>query len=194
MAINEQELILTAREMLTELPEAVHFSRENLRALIQPAIWLWQEKINDDPRKREQFIVESDAITISQGQADISTEVDAKGFRLDFIRDSDIVIAYGLPNYTVKFVNSLNRLSSIGRQDKFYVLAYMSGSHITFKDAGSVDIDDINGSFTLRSIALPTSLDALPSSAKAELSIILADLAKTEIGQQNRGLDVPPEQ
>lgn len=195
MAIDENILILTAREMVTELPESVDFSRESLRMMIKPAISIWQNQTNDDPQRRQNFIVESDAITIAAGQADLSTQIDTKGFRVDFIKESDIVIAYsgsGIINYKVKFVNDFDRLISPGRQDKFFILAYLSGKQITFKDAGQINVDTIGGSFKIRSVVIPSDLAGLPASVMPEIALVIADLCKKRIKDQNRGLNMKP--
>jgi hypothetical protein len=193
MAIDLNTLVLTAREQLTELPESVQFSRENLRALIAPAISAWQEQTNDDPNKRQPFIVESGAITIVNGLADILAEVEARGFRLDFIKDSDIEIAYAkTPVFQVKFVNSLDRLQMHGRQDRFLIKVYRSGTRFYFKDAGATDITSMNGSFTLRSVVIPNDPAQLPASVMPQIATAIADLARKQLAQQNRGLNMPP--
>lgn len=192
MAIDLSQLVLTAREMLSELPESVHFSRENLRALVKPAISLWQSQTNADITRRQNFIVDSAAINVVDGVADIGPEVDAKGFRLDFIRESDIVLPYQLPTYTVKFVNSFDRLMSTGRQDKFYILAYLSRTRLTFREAGEVLIDTMNGTFILRSTVIPVDPAVMPVSVMPEIAMVIADLARARESKENRGLDIPP--
>jgi hypothetical protein len=195
MAINTEELIFEARAMLTELPESVTLSRDNLFDMIRPAIQLWQEKTNADIGKRQNFIKQSTDINIVDGFADISTVVDSLGYRLDFLHESDIYVPYAgevNANYTVKFVNSLNRLMSIGRQDKFFVLAFLSGSSITFKEPGEVGFGSMNGTFQIRSVVIPTDLTQMPASVMPEIAVILADLAAKQIKQQNRGLDRTP--
>lgn len=193
MAIDLLQLILTAREMLTEEPEAVSYSRENLRALVRPAISLWQLQTNADITRRQNFIVDSAAIAIVDGVADIGPEVDAKGFRLDFIRESDIVLPYQLPTYTLKFVNSFDRLMSAGRQDKFYILAYLSGTRLTFREAGEVLIDTMNGDFILRSTVIPIDPSVMPVSVMPEIAMVIADLARARAPKENRGLDISPQ-
>jgi hypothetical protein len=194
MAIDVEELILTARGMLTELPESVTLSRDNMFDIIRPAIQLWQEKTNMDIGKRQNFIVQSNDIDIVEGVADISTAIDTYGYRLDFLHESDIYLTYTgerNANYTVKFVASLNRLMSIGRQDKFFILAYLSGSVITFKSPDEVGFGSMDGAFQIRSVVIPNNLADMNRSVMPEIAVILADLASKQIKQQNRGLDKP---
>lgn len=189
MAIEIEKLILQARESVTELPESVTLSRESLYALIPQAILVWQERTNENPQKRQNFIRESGEISITDGTADIESEVNEKGFRLEYIKASDIEIATGQnPRFQVKFVNSLDRLRMAGIQDRFFILAYLSGYKITFKDAGE-EPGTMNGAFTLRSVVLPTDLTDMNESVLPELALVLGELAKNQLAQQNRGLD-----
>lgn len=192
MAIVVNDLIMTAREILTELPESVHFSRESLRALVKPAISLWQDRTNADRNKRQNFVVTSNDISIIAGFADIATAVDAYGFRLEYIADADIVLPYGEPNYRVKFVNSFDRLVSIGRQDKFFTLAYLSGTQITFREAGVVELGTLDGTFKIVSPVIPSNLATLNAGVMPEIAIAVADLARAQMREQNRGLNIPP--
>jgi hypothetical protein len=194
MAINAEDLILTARSMLTELPESVTLSRDALFDMIRPAIYLWQEKTNQDLGKRQNFIVQSEDIPIVNGVADIGNIVDKYGYRLDFLHESDIYMPYTgetNANYTVKFVNSLNRLQSVGRQDKFFILAYLSGKSITFKGPDEVGFGAMETTFQIRSVVLPSDLGEIPDALMPEIAVLLADLAAKQLKQQNRGLDRP---
>jgi hypothetical protein len=194
MAIDSEDLILTARSMLTELPESVMLSRDNMFDQISPAISLWQERTNADLGKRQNFIRQSGDINIVDGVADISQAITDYGYRLDFLHDSDIYIPYTgerNANYTVQFVASLNRLMSIGRQDKFFVLAYLSGETITFKFPEEVGFGSIDATFQIRSVVIPGDLSKIPASVMPDIAVILADLASKQIRQQNRGLDRP---
>lgn len=192
MAINPEELILAARDMLTELPESVIFSRDNLQGLIKPAIAVWQEQTNNDPQKRHDFIVESNDITIILGVADISTEVDATGFRVDFLKEGDIEIAYAKsPNFTVKFVNSLDRLKMKGRQDQFFMKVYLNGMEMRFKEPGLADIDTLNGTFRIRSVVIPSNLADLSRSVMPMIATVVADLAKKQFAEKHRGVELP---
>lgn len=196
MAIDVEELILAARDMLTELPESVVFSRDNLLGLVKPAISLWQDQTNENPQKRQNFIVESAAVVVAAGVCDLAAEIDSKGFRLEFIKENDIALTItgGItqaPDLMVKFVNSLNRLKMKGRQDRFFTLAYLSGTLITFKQAGSTAVDEIAGTLKLRSPVIPSDLSTMNKAVMYELAILVADLAKQQFRQQNRGLDKP---
>lgn len=196
MAINTDELVLTARDLITELPESVIFSRENLFSLIKPAISLWQDQTNSDPQKRQNFIVESGLIFIASGIADLSSEIGLKGFRVEFIKDSDVTLSIAgvapqVPQLNVKFVNSVNRLAIVGRQDRFFHLVHLSGSRMTIRAAGSPSIAATNGTLTLRAPVIPSDLTTLNKPVMYEIAILLADLAKQQYKEQNRGLDIP---
>lgn len=196
MAINVEELLLTVRDLLTELPESVIFSRDSLLGMVKPAIAQWQDATNEDPQRRQNFIVESDPITIAAGVADLSAQVDAKGFRLEFVKENDIaltVTGYSsqTPNYQVKLVNSLDRLMTKGRQDKFYHLAYLSGTKLTLRTAGTTVINGMAGSLKLRAPVIPADLATMNKPMMYELAAVIADMAKKQFLQQNRGLDVP---
>lgn len=188
-----EKLIFQAREQLTELPESVMLSRESLRALVPPAIALWQERTNGNLQKRQNFIRESGDIAVVDGVCDIAEVIDQFGFRLEFIRESDIEIEYpGTPAFQVKFVNSLDRLKMVGRQDKFFTLCYLSGTKMTFRYAGDAYIDSLNVSFKIRSVVFPTDLTDMNEALLPELSLVLAELAGNQLKEQNRGLNIPP--
>lgn len=190
MAISIDELVFQAREQITGLPESVEFPRDAIRAVIPAAIAVWQERTNANPEKRQNFIRESSPITILANVADLESEVNAKGFRLEFISAADIEIAYETElRLPVKFVNSLSRLRLAGRQDRFFIKAYLSGTRLTFYQPSG---EEVNGSFTLRSVVLPSDLTDMNESILPELATIVAELLKKRYYQQNRGLDINP--
>ena len=194
MPIDIKQLVLMAREQLSELSSAVHFSEENLYALIRPAIAMWQEETNNDPQKRQSFIVESGKISPVAGVYDLSDAIDTYGFRLDWLKESDIEIAYDpaqAPEFTVKFVNSLDRLKMVGRQDKFFHLAYLSGTNLRMRKAGSTTADAMMDDIVIRSAAIPSDPSELNAGIMPELSTAIANLARREIMAENRGLNVP---
>lgn len=92
----------------------------------------------------------------------------------------------------MKFVNSLDRLKLVGRQDLFYCLAYMSGTRITFRYPGEADADTLNASFKIRSVVLPQDLTDMNEAILPELALVLAELAGHQIKEQNKGLNRPP--
>jgi hypothetical protein len=198
MAITLDELVSASRELVTELPESVIFSYENIAALIPSAIALWQQKTNNDVSKRQAFIQESENISLTSvtgfgAEANILPQVDAKGFKLEFIKDSDIEIAYatgGEPNFTVKFVPSLDRLKIFGRGDKFFIKAYLSGTNIKFRKSDGLAF---TGTMKIKSVVLPSDLTTLPASVKGDLALIVAELAKLEIREKNLGLNISPQ-
>ena len=195
--IELDEIVFAAREQLTELPESVTLSRQSLRAMVPASIALWQNEINANPARRHNFLQRSPNIRIASGVADISQVVETMGYRLDFIHESDIEIAYSKqPVLHVRFVNSKNRLYLGSRQDRFYVLAYLTGTKITFRDpdaAANVDATaTMNGQFTMRSVVLPTDLSKMPRSVLPDLAVALADLARQQLREQNRGVNIAP--
>ena len=192
MAITVDELVFQAREQITGLPESVEFPRDAIRAVIPAAIAVWQERTNANPEKRQNFIRESAPITIVEDVADLESEVNAKGFRLEFIHGSDIEIAYDVEiPLPVKFVNTLDRFKLAGRQDAFFIKAYLSGTRLMFRQPSG---EAMNGSFTLRSAVLPTDLTQMNKAILPELATIVAELLKKRFYQQNRGLDINPKQ
>lgn len=183
MSINVEELILAARDILTEEPESAEYSRDALLGLVKPAIVAWQDQTNQDVQKRQNFVVQSAAITITNGIADLSTEIDSKGFRIEFIKDSDIEVAISgvspiSPEILVKLVSTKDRLNYRGRQDKFFVVGYLSGSRITFRAPGSGAINSLNGTMTLRAPVIPSDLTAMNKPIMYELAIVIAQMAK----------------
>lgn len=194
--INREKLIHLVREQITELPESVLFSRDNISSLIQPGIALWQEQTNNNKQKRHNFI-QQESVPIANGAADLSSAIDNKGFRLEYIREGDLEITTrdATPNLTVKFVASLNRLKLPGRADKFFVLAYLSGTSIRFRDPDAASGEDplltMSGDAVLRSVVLPNYLDGVPESIAPELALVIADLARKQFLEQNRGLNLP---
>lgn len=190
MAIDVDQLVLLAREQLTELPESVIFSRENLRALVPSAVALWQEQTNSNHEKRHAFLKESDDIDVEANVADIADAVDEYGFRLDFIRDSDVLVSYDSPiKLRTVFVSSIDRLRMPGRQDRFFVLAYLRGTQIEFCHPNFIEW---SGTFRLRSVVIPFDLWEIPAPLAPELALVVAELARREFTQQNRGLNVEP--
>ena len=193
--IDSLELILLARDGLTELPESVIFSRENLLGLIPQAITLWQDRTNANPEKRHNFLILSDNISIRNSAADISEALDEFGYRVEYIAGSDVLLeGTNLPKKKVTFVNSWDRLAHPGRQDKFSNLAYLQGKIITFRNplaTGNTDpLKSLNARFKLNSVVIPNDLNEIPNSVMSDLALILAEIAKGEFRQQNRGLDI----
>lgn len=182
-----------ARDLLTDLPESVTLPRDVLFSMIKPAIAIWQLQTNDDPQRRQNFIVASAPIAIAAGEADISAEVEAKGFRLDLIKESDIELpGSGEVNFAVKFMSSLDRFKMRGRQDRFFYKCYMSGTRLRFCEPGANWDDGYNGSLVLRSVVLPNDPGTMSKTLMPELAIVIADLARKQIREQNRGLNRPP--
>ena len=191
--IDTETLILRAREHLTELPESVIFSRENLIALLPSAISAWQTETNQNKTRRQAFVIESDPVEISDGEADLTDEFDDKGFRLDFLLEGDISLLTDgkAAAFNIKFVPSRDRLALIGRQDKFFTLAYLSGTRIYLR-SGTGASGELNGELLIRSVVLPADLEEFPSYIEPELATALAKLARMQFSAQNRGLDMPP--
>lgn len=191
MSIDVNDLIFRAREQVTGLPESVEFPRDAVRAVIPSAIAVWQERTAADPEKRQNFIRESDPIVIdTDGVADIEEQVNAKGFRLEFINASDIELTYSADiKFSVKFVNSLDRFLMQGRQDAFFIKAYQSGPKIRFRQPSGLPIE---ADLVLRSVVLPSDLEDMNASILPELATIVAEILKKRFYNQNRGLDIQP--
>lgn len=179
--------------MVTELPESVTLSRENILACIPAAIALWQDRTANDPHKRIQWVVESDLISVTANVATIAAQMEAKNFRYEWLHESDIIVAYAAkgPSLTVKFVNSYDRLQMSGPQDSYFLLAYISTSGtITFKKPGTSSWTASN-IFKIRSVSIPSELNSLPASVLPELMLVLAEILKAQFRDQNRGVALP---
>lgn len=192
MAI-EQQSLLAVREMITELPESVTLSRENIMACVPAAIALWQDRTANDPHKRVQWFVESGNVSVAANVADISSIMETNGFRYEWLHESDILVSYAAkgPSLAVKFVNSYDRLKMTGPQDDYFLLAYVSTSGtITFKKPGTSSWTASNV-FKIRSVAVPGTLGAMPASILPELMLVLAEILKAQFRDQNRGVALP---
>lgn len=193
MAIDTEELILMARDMLTDLPESVSIPRDMLYTLIKPAIALWQLQTNDDPARRQNFIVASDAQVITDTVCNLSGAIDTFGFRMDMIKEGDIEIAYaGEVNFKVKFFNSLDRFKIRGRQDKYFYKCYISGTTLRFIQPGASATALFSGSFVLRSVVIPSDPASLNQAVMPEIAINIADLVRKQIRMNNKGAERPP--
>lgn len=193
MAIDTEELVLMARDMLTDLPESVSIPRDMLFTLIKPAIALWQLQTNDDPARRQNFIVESNSQTITANVCDIATAIDTYGFRMDLIKEGDIEMTYaGEVSFKVKFFNSLDRFKLRGRQDKYFYKCYMSGTKLRFIEPGASSSDTFAGTFVIRSACIPSDPAALNQSVMPEIAINIADLVRKQIRMNNKGAERPP--
>lgn len=190
MAIDPLQLVLTARDMVTDLPESVTLPRDAIHSIIPSAIAIWQLQTANDPEKRQNFIVESGTITMTNNVADLAAEIASKGFRMEFIHEGDIEISYaGTMNFTVKFIKTLDRFKIKGRQDAFFIKCYMSGTTLRFCKANSPWTEDWDTTFKIRSVVIPSDLTLLPPSVLPELAIVLADeLRKTLPREKNLGL------
>lgn len=191
MAIDPLQLVLTARDMVTDLPESVTLPRDAIFSMIPSAIAIWQLQTANDPEKRQNFIVESGTITMTNNVADIASEIASKGFRMEFIHESDIEISYtGSTNFTVKFIKTLDRFKLRGRQDKFFVKCYMSGTTLRFCKANAAWTEDWDTTFKIRSVVIPSDLTSLSPSVLPEIAIVLADeLRKMMPREKNFGLN-----
>jgi hypothetical protein len=183
-----EELVMRTREMLTDEPESALLPREQLIAVIPIAISEWQKKIVKDRAQLEAFRVETGEITIADGVADLSNEVNAKNIRLDLLTESDIEFVSG-PTFpfikTVQFVRSYDRLTLGGIQDKFFILAFLSGYQLRFRNPDTSPGDDatqtLTGTFKIRGISIPNDLEDVPETMTGDIAVILADLLRKRI-------------
>lgn len=194
MAIDPEKLVLVCRDMLTELPESVTLSRDNIFSLIKPAISIWQDQTNNDPRKRQNFVVRSRNISIRTGIADIASAVDDGGFRIEFFADGDVsVTTQGITGYRpAKFVSSRDRLYRTGRQDRFRDLIYLQGLKLLVKGKGQATPDTTTGSLVIASPVLPTDLSRFNEPVMYEIATVMADLAKKQLPDRNIALGQQP--
>jgi hypothetical protein len=194
MAIDPEKLVLTARDMLTELPESVTLSRDNLFGMIKPAISVWQDQTNNDPAKRQNFVVTSTDVDIEAGIAEYLPQGRrCKGFRVEFFADGDVSLTTdGVTGYRpAKFVSSRDRLYRNGRQDKFRDLIYLQGMQLLVKGKGETVPENTNGTLVIASPVIPSDLADINGAVMYEIATVMADLAKKQLQQQNRGLDRP---
>ncbi len=195
--INIEELVLQAREHLTELPESVIVSEDSLAALVPSAIAVWQLKTAKDRNKRQNFVVKSEPLTVTDGELDLSAAIETYGFRLDMLEEGDLEFTGSTDKkYGIKFIASRDRLKFPGIQDKFFTLAHLSGTTIQFRDPAAVSpanpLTSLNGEIIIRSVVLPKELTDIPYTVLPELALELADLARRQFNSQNRGLNIPP--
>lgn len=192
MPIDPDLLILRTRDLLTDLPEAVTLPRDQLFSMIGPAIAVWQAEIERDPEKRQLFTVTTDNIVVVNNVADIADAVNDHNLRLDKIKDADIEVVSGATTrFEVKMVNSHDRLRVRSAADRFFAKAYLSGTRLTIVPPGASLTGAWGGEIRITGLSMPQDLEALPQSAEPDLAIIIADIARKTIRQQNRGLDRP---
>ena len=193
MARNTEELVLMARDMLTDLPESVSIPRDMLYTLIKPAIALWQLQTNNDPARRQNFIVASNTQNIVANVCDLANAIDTYGFRMEFIKEGDIEITYaGQVNFTVKFINSLDRFKIRSRADKYFIKCYMSGTVLRFCAPDSAWSTAFAASFVLRSAVIPSDPASLNTGIMPEIAINIADLVRKQLRMNNKGVERPP--
>ena len=180
MAITADNLVARAREHLTQESDGVKYSPERLYALIPSAIARWIQPVQGNPDKARNFLTETASISITSGVADCSTAIENAGIQSQSVKDADITIAYGkTPNLTVQFVNSRDRRTLGGIQDKFFITAYFDGKKMFFRNPSTGSTTDLSATMTIRGVSVPSTLSAIPTSVEGELATILAELART---------------
>lgn len=93
--IEAQTLTATAREILTETDSALEISPERLNALIQPTLNEWRTRTLKNREKLKNFMVETAAVTITNGEADLTDTLDTYGIPAEEIKKAEIVTNYG---------------------------------------------------------------------------------------------------
>lgn len=182
--MNIENLIERSRSLISEQPDSAVISREKLTALVPVALSLLQESIRADRAKLDSFKQDVSAV-ITNGVADLTGVVETNGLRLDMVDGSDVRVVYdGNPSLkTVQFVHSLDRLTLGGIQDYLFILAYIAGAKIYFRNnAEAADqTTNLTETVTIRGVCLPDSIEKIPQFLEGELAQILAKLAIAEI-------------
>jgi hypothetical protein len=179
MPIDPTELTIRAREHLTEGDESTKFTTERLYALIPSALAEWIRRTEKDPSKRRNFLAETNSITATAGEADVSAAIETVGIQSQFVKEADILFDYdGAPNLTAKAVNSRDRLILGGIQDRFFVMYFFDGKKMFFRNPVDGLLDTFAETFTIRGVCVPKTLDEIPTSVEGELSSILAEIAR----------------
>lgn len=200
--MNTDELVEIARNILTEEPDARRFTREKIRALIPVAISELQEKILLAARagfgmgNLQAFVIETGDIDVVDGVADLTTQIDATGLRLDLIKASNILVNYTENPFikTVQFVSSLDRLTLGGIQDKFFILAFLDGQLLRFRDpdGGGDPTITLNTTIKIRGVCTPSTVAQISNDQRGILANVLADVARREVPQPEIGVNVVP--
>lgn len=97
MAIDPKTLCRVSREIITESDPAAEVSYERLHALIQPALSEWLRRVKKDPERQKNFMAETASISIVNGIADLTSQLDAVGMPAENVKKSEIYIRYGAP-------------------------------------------------------------------------------------------------
>ena len=201
--MTDAELVERARALLTEEPDARRFSREKMFALIPVAIAELQMKIEEAATigvmgKLQPFVVEITDISIADGVADLTDDVNETGLRLDMSKSWNVFISgdNNIKAKTIQWVNSYDRLSFGGIQDSFYTLAFLNGVNIYFRDPNAASGEDpttsLNGSITIRGVAPPTTTEQITKDQEGILAGVLAEVCRREVPLPEIGVNVAP--
>lgn len=201
--MTDAELVERARALLTEEPDARRFSREKLHAVIPVAIAELQLKIEEAAQvgvmgKFNSFVIETDDIDIDSGIADLEDAVNETGLRLDMHKSWNVFISYAEnPKIkTVQMVNSYDRLSLGGIQDRFYVLAFLDGNKMYFRDPSAASNEDattkLSATVTIRGVATPTTTEQISKDQEGILAGVLAEVARREVPLPEIGVNLAP--
>lgn len=167
---------------------------EHIYPLIPTAIKQLQNSLlQKNPAKLENFRRTVNA-TATAGVADLAA-LSEQGLRLDLISRANVKIVYGENPVvkTVQMVNSLDRLTARGIQDRFYVFGYLDGQKLLLKDGTSEAADPTTsfaGTITISGIVCPQTVDDLSSELEGELVAVLVELAKLDIRERRINRDI----
>jgi hypothetical protein len=183
-----KRLVSLAQSVLTRDFGAHNMTEEHIRPLIPTAIKALQEKLlQTNDAKLELFRTEY-TVPISDDEADLTT-ASGTGLRLDLISRAKIRLSFdggGKAPLLARQVGSLQRFTGTGIQDKFYALVYLEGNILRIRPkAGDVHEDAlVNG------INCPQSADNLSQELEGDLVEMIVFLAKQEIREPRRNVDV----
>ncbi|GEM_PF-5281451 len=192
--MTSDELAQRARDILTEKPDSAVLSKEKMIGLIPTAVKMLIASL---PSHKQARFRQNFNVTITSGVADLSDAVD-NGLLADNIKSSDIVLSYEPGNpilQTVQFVDSYDRLTQNGIQDRFFVLAFLDGNNLIFKNPSDLAINTLDTSGTIKGLCAPSDVGELPAEFDADLVLMVAELGRKEIGMdQRRRIDRTQEQ
>lgn len=158
-------LVATSREILTETDPALEVSNERLHALIQPCLNEWRTRTLKNREKLKNFMIETDPVTITNGEADLTDTLDTYGIPAEEIKKAQINIpGYATGTWTFN-TNPANAESIV-----------INGYLFTFYDGGGFPADPHE---IVRGVTLAESLANLVTklNAHADAAINVATYA-----------------
>lgn len=179
MAIDTEELVLSARSLLTSEDAALKFPLSDFYAALPLTVDAWNQRNRELEAKGlgRKIPVTTSTIRIINGQANVKTAIEAVGMLPEKVKQAEIFLTYGAtPPLSVRFVNSRDRLNFTGTQDKFFINAHFDGDKMFFAPVADTPLNNVD--FTITADGNPTSIDAMPADVSGEIAIILAELMR----------------